>query len=113
MDVATILGLIFGAVGVALTIWGIRHARAADRRAHDRDELAGERTGALGRQVADIARALGLPNVPEEGIALDATEARRWALGVADINNDGRDELLVASPWGPHSSMLHVFGPAR
>lgn len=29
---------------------------------------------------------------------------------MADINNDGRDELLVASPWGPHSSMLHVYG---
>lgn len=117
MDTATLIGLVLGgaglllaAVGVALSIWGVAHARAADRRAEDRDERAGQRTNAIGHQVTDIARALGLPNVPKEGVALDAAEARRWALGVADVNNDGRDELLVASPWGPHSSMLHVFG---
>lgn len=116
MDTGMFLGLILGgagllltAGGVALSIWAIGHARAADRRAEDRDERAGQRTNVVGQQVMDIARALGLRSVPEEGVALGATEARRWALGVADVNNDGRDELLVASPWGLHSSMLHVF----
>lgn len=97
------------ALGVLLSIRGVRHAKAADERAEQRDQRSSERTDEIVRQVTDIARVLGIPNVPVGG-ALDATEARRWALDIADVNNDGRDELLVASPWGPHSSMLHVFG---
>ena len=117
METATLIGLVSGGVGLTLTalgvvlsIRGVRHARAADERAEQRDRRAGERTDAIGQQVTDIARALGIPNVPSAGATLDSSEARRWAMGVADVNNDGREELLVASPWGPHSSMLHVFG---
>jgi hypothetical protein len=105
-----LIGLVLTAIGVALTIWALGYARAADRRAEQRDVRSGEQASAIGRRVTDIARALGIEGAPAEGVALDASVERRWALGVADINNDGHEELLVASPWGPHSSMLHVFG---
>ena len=117
MDNATLVGLVLSGVGLVLTalgvvlsVRGVRHARAADERAEQRNRSSSARTDAIGQQVTDIARALGIPNVPRAGAALDANEARRWAMGVADVKNDGREELLVASPWGPHSSMLHVFG---
>lgn len=117
LNTATVIGLVLSAVGLVLTaigvllsIRGIRHAKAADERAQQHDRRAHERANAIGRQVADIAIALGIRNVTAGGGQLDAAEARRWAMAVADVDNDGRDELLVASPWGPHSSMLHVFG---
>lgn len=110
MDTWTVIGLVLTALGVGLTIWALAYSRAADRRAERREIRSGEQTSAIGHQVTDIARALGIEGAPAEGVALDASTERRWALGVADINNDGRDELLVASPWGPHSSMLHIFG---
>jgi hypothetical protein len=92
----------------------LQYARAADRRIEAREAASSEQAMATGAGVALIGRALGISTAPSAQTGDDtsslATEERRWALAVTDINNDGRDELLIASPWGPHSSMLHVYG---
>ncbi|MDA0183646.1 VCBS repeat-containing protein [Solirubrobacter phytolaccae] len=117
MDASTLIGLAVGVLGLGLTafgvllsVWALKHSRTSDQNAAERDSRAIRKAEELGVKVADIARALGISTTAGADAAIDGNEARRWAIAVADVNNDGRDELLVASPWGPHSSMLHVFG---
>lgn len=114
MNLWTLVGLLLGVGSILLTAWALQYARAADRRAEVRELAAAQEVNALGAEVALIGRALGIKEAPPaqagEGASSPATDERRWALAIADINNDGRDELLIASPWGPHSSMLHMYG---
>jgi hypothetical protein len=102
------IGLIAGLVPFFYSEKKRREAEAAGR-ARELEEDAGRRQ--MTEQLGLVLAAVGAPATtgPKEA-PLDATEDRPFAVTLADINNDGRDELLVASPWGPHSSMLRVFG---
>jgi hypothetical protein len=109
--VLAILGFGVGVVGLLLALWAEVKRRDSERRSAERSQ---EQVDQLSSQEEYLKRLLdffGVETRPtNRGEPLGASEQRSYAIGIADVNNDGRDELLVATPYGPHSSLLQVFG---
>lgn len=112
------IGVVVGLLGV---IYGEVRARKAQRELDSRLGSIQEGQDALTRAMAGV---LGdnLPDTREEYMARGSHERATGeritdpdrdlpvAVGYADVNNDGRPELLVQHPIGAHSSMLKVYG---
>jgi hypothetical protein len=106
-----VIGFVVGVVGLMLALFAEVKRREAERRARIREAGENEQADAMMRELQQVLAAVGVPasvEPPEGGLAV--SEDRPFAVGIADINNDGRDEVVVASPYGPHSSMLRAFG---
>jgi len=107
-----VLGLIIGLVGVVVGIVGVLVGKRSLRMDEQARAKAEQTTALLER----ISHTLGIPAnamiTPMDGQLVARDGDARYAISLADINADRADELLVATPWGPHSSMLHVYGQA-
>lgn len=113
-----VIGTVLGVVGLILGVWAemkrredakrsIERERVSDLRARNAERQLGLITGQL-RLVLEAAGAAVPDN--DQALITEATGERRWSMGVADVNNDGLPELLVASLAGAHSTLLQVFG---
>lgn len=114
------MGTTLGVVGLACAISAEFARRRDARRSAARERLSDVRANRAERQLRAITGQLQLvlrsmgAKLPEDmhELLAEASEERRWSMGMADVNHDGQPEMLIASPAGAHSTRLQIFGQA-
>jgi hypothetical protein len=116
-----VIGLLIGVLSFLYAIWQHVEARQAARRAEEAEATLRVALDDLPRQLAEAMTLVAQKAPPSEHASGPGTQANRqtrdWSLtgswnslDHADVDNDGREELLVQYPGGVHGSVLQVFG---
>src|SRR5258708_10091965 len=95
-------------VGIAGILLGGAIAWWQNRKAARTESALNQALDGVPAKVADALRVIvGATNTPEAKAALP----KNWPMGVeyADVDGDGKNELLVQYPAGAHGSHLKVF----
>lgn len=109
MDILAILGII---ISIAIAAWEYTRAEKAEKKL---EKISQELPSAI---VSNIVKHFtSLPPANQAGDAKSSIEIRSTenlsSATYADVNNDGKDELIVNFPIGAHGSAVQVYSLER